>query len=335
MFDPKQRIDTIEGTARLAFEDDWTPVALPNSKDGCLFVIWAKIGTGPFDAPFFDSDAQERLKTAQWFSATHQSLHEYAINSPGVPLKGVVWHMSRCGSTLAKSLLAATDHSVAISEPGFINRIVARMSEDPNGPCSTILSSALNCFIRPNGTNLTRGYLKCTSWNVLLAPQMHAQAPSVPCIFIHRDPLLVLASLQKGMPGWTASESFLFDMCGMKAAENPLVRAADILAKYLEEALRAEASGYCRLVAYKDINSRFVDGDLPEYFGYEVTPTVREKMAKVFRFSSKNPSVKFVPDEESKRAFARNIPGLEEIAEKKLGRLYNEILLRTGQTHTS
>ena len=331
MFEPKQRIDVFEGTARLAFEDDWTPLSLHQTSDSTSAVMWAKIGVGPFHHPFFNTDVQERLKTAQWFIGTSQSLWDYAIRSPGVPLKGIVWHMSRCGSTLARNLLAATERSVAIGEPSLINSIVSNFIDEPtNGEATTTLHSAMNCFVRPDENRLQRAYLKCTSWNVLESKAMHEAMPSIPGIFIHRDPLLVLASIARGAPGWANEDSFLIGKYGIEPSVEKLERAANILAAYLRAALEAESQGFCRLVAYPDIIDRFIDGDLPEYFGYEVHPDTRKRMLESCTHNSKDLTQSFASDTDSKREYAESIPGLSELVERTFGDLYPETISRSS-----
>jgi hypothetical protein len=276
-------------------------------------------------------DVQERIKTAPWFTSKSNLLLEYALRSPSVPLKGIVWHMSRCGSTLARNLLAETDRSVVIAEPSLINSIVVDiMEESSNGEATHVLHSAFGCFVRPDGDRLERAYLKCTSWNVLVAQAMHECMPSVPGIFIHRDPLLVLASIAQGAPGWTNEDSFLIGMYGIEPSDEKLERAANILAAYLRAALEAESQGFCRLVAYPDIIPRFIDGDLPEYFGYEVDPATRERLLQASTRNSKAPTLSFTVDADSKREYAKSIPGLIELSERIFGSLYQEVLARSA-----
>ena len=118
------RIDSLEGAARLWLEDVWTPVAFMRTQSGGTAVVWADIGHGPFEAPFFSATLEKRLASAPWFLAGIESLTVYALRRPGLPLTGIVWHMSRCGSTLARNLLAAVGGSVAISEPAIVNSFV-------------------------------------------------------------------------------------------------------------------------------------------------------------------------------------------------------------------
>jgi len=324
------RIDSLEGAARLWLEDVWTPVAFMRTQSGGTAVVWADIGHGPFEAPFFSATLEKRLASAPWFLAGIESLTVYALRRPGLPLTGIVWHMSRCGSTLARNLLAAVGGSVAISEPAIVNSFVKQcMTGGHTAESTGALRAALGSFVRADGDRLSHAYLKCTSWNVLIAKTMVECAQSAPGIFVHRDPVVVLASIVRGAPGWNRPESFLIGRYGIAPSADPLERTANILAAYLRAALDAQAHGICRLVAYSEIVDRFLDGDLPAYFGYEVDAPARERMLAATREHSKQPGTKFIPDDERKRKHAESIPGLRKLCDRVFGDLYSEVLLKS------
>jgi len=151
------------------------------------------------------------------------------------------------------------------------------------------LQSALGCFVRPDGNRLLRAYLKCTSWTVLIAGTMAECTPSVPGVFIHRDPLLVLASIHRAAPGWAQSGSDLAARFGIVSSADPLEQAVHFLAAFLRSALDAEAHGILKLVAYPNILDRFINGDLPAYFGYEVDEATRVRMIAAAKYHSKEP----------------------------------------------
>ena len=117
---------------------------------------------------------------------------------------------------------------------------------------------------------------------------------------------------------------------GIEPSDEKLERAANILAAYLRAALEAESQGFCRLVAYPDIIDRFIDGDLPEYFGYEVHPATRKRMLEVSKHNSKKITQSFASDTGSKREYAQSIPGLNELVERTFGDLYPEVLSRSA-----
>ena len=313
MMSPKLKLSDSEGVAELGVQDKFTPIKIlpPNERSGSrLRVLWAEIGHGPFHAPFFDEDLMVRLADARWFVSTDAPLLAYAIRSPGVPLRGAILHMSRCGSTLARNLLGATDRSLVMSEAGLINSAIAQFTNQS-------LQPVFSGFLRPDGDRLQRSYLKCTSWNVLAADRILASFPGLPLVFIQRHSLEVLVSLSR-TPGWGEGFPGGMNSPELEHAENPIERIAIRLRDFLLAARRLEQEGRCRIVKYPEIISRFIDGDLPEYFGYDVDATTRKRMLRVAEFNSKNPQTRFRPDSKDKQSIAEESPALKLAYERHL-----------------
>jgi hypothetical protein len=282
MMNPELNLTHWQGVAELSVQDGFTPITIlpSNAAQGVpLRVVWAEIGHGPFHAPFFGEDLTVRLADARWFVSTAAPLLAYAIRSPGVPLRGAILHMSRCGSTLARNLLGATDRSLVMSEAGLVNSALAEFT-------TRSLQPAMSGFLRPDGDRLQRGYLKCTSWNVLAADR-------------------------EGFPKEFNSPEFA-------ASNDPIERVAIRLRDFLMAAHRLERQGLCRIVKYPEIISRFIDGDLPEYFGYDVDATTRTRMLGVAEFNSKNPGNRFRSDSAEKQQVARESPALNRAYEEHL-----------------
>ena len=310
---PDRKLDDHHGLAEIGVQDGFTPITIlpSNAAQGApLRVIWAEIGHGPFHAPFFGEDLTVRLADARWFVSTAAPLLAYAIRSPGVPLRGAILHMSRCGSTLARNLLGATDRSLVMSEASLVNSALAEFT-------TRSLQPAMSGFLRPDGDRLQRGYLKCTSWNVLAADRLLDSFPGLPLIFIERNPLEVLVSLSR-TPGWGEGFPKELNSPELGESDNLIERVAIRLRDFLVAARRLERQGLCRIVKYPDITSRFIDGDLPEYFGYDVDATTRKRMLGVAEFNSKNPENRFRSDSAEKQQVARESPELNRAYEKYL-----------------
>jgi hypothetical protein len=98
----------------------WLPFFL-SAHEGQRQVEWAYMGQERFTEPFFLDTLQILLRRPFNQVFRQQSgldlLLERAQSHPGLPLKGIVFHMSRCGSTLAAQWLAALSDSVVLSEP--------------------------------------------------------------------------------------------------------------------------------------------------------------------------------------------------------------------------
>ncbi len=81
----------------------WLPLFL-SARDGQPTVEWGYMGRERLTAPFFQDTLQHLL--ARPFNRLFRqrtsldTLLERARTHPGLPLGGLVFHMSRCGSTL-------------------------------------------------------------------------------------------------------------------------------------------------------------------------------------------------------------------------------------------
>ena len=310
---PELKLTHWQGVAELSVQDTFTPISIlpPNEGAGSpLRVLWAEIGHGPFSSPFFHQDLTNRLANARWFVSLPDAILPYAFRSPGVPLRGAILHMSRCGSTLARNLLGATDRSLVMSEADLVNSAIAQFT-------TRSLQPVFSGFLRPDGNRLQRSYLKCTSWNVLAADRILASFPDLPLVFIQRNSLEVLVSLSR-TPGWGEDFPGGMNSPELEQAENPIERVAIRLRDFLLAAQRLEQEGRCRIVKYPEIISRFIDGDLPEYFGYEVDEATRSRMLRVAEFNSKNPQTRFRPDSKNKQSVAEESPALKLAYERHL-----------------
>ena len=218
--------------------------------------------------------------------------------------------MSRCGSTLARNLLGAVDGSLVMSEASLVNSALAEFT-------TRSLQPAMSGFLRPDGDRLQRGYLKCTSWNVLAADRLLDSFPGLPMVFIHRNPLEVLVSLSRS-PGWGEGFPAGPSSLELETVESPIERAAIRLRDFIAAAHRLERRGVCRIVEYPDIISRFIDGDLPEYFGYDVDDATRTRMNRAAEFNSKRLQDRFRADTAEKLRGAGENPALMLAYEKYL-----------------
>ena len=102
--------------------DGWVPIRVYGAPGhpGQPFVDWCYLGTDAFIEPFFEDTIRRMLRRPFNLLFRHQTpidaLGEWHAAQPGLPPTGFIFHMSRCGSTLAARLLAALPRNVVISE---------------------------------------------------------------------------------------------------------------------------------------------------------------------------------------------------------------------------
>lgn len=283
----------------------WLPVALTEAA-GELAVDWARFGDAPTDRSFY-SDA---VATALYrpfnrvlrHATTLDAFVAAAPDQPVAPLDGLVFHMSRCGSTLVAQMLGALDATIALSEPGPLDAVVRLALERPDIPQARHIErmrAMVAALARPRGGE-RRCFLKLDSWHVLALPLFRAAFPSVPWIYLFRDPAEVLVSQQRMRGYQTVPDLVPAGLYGSALEAGPAMQCAVILAQYHAAAIDALRSGGGVAVDYATLPDAFEQRIAP-YFGIRLSGAERMRVAERASRDAKFPDTRFVPDGEAKQ----------------------------------
>lgn len=286
----------------------WLPFSLTAEA-----VEWGYMGRERFTEPFFQ-DTRQRLLRRPFNQVFRRRsgldwLLERAESHPGLPLRGIVFHMSRCGSTLAARWLAALSDSVVLSEPEPFDTLLQWQFADPLGDEAEkiallrALVSALGQARRPQDRRL---FIKPDCWHLCHVERILAAFPAVPWVFLYRDPLEVLVSQQR-MPAWYTVPGAMAghglqppdDLC-----HKPLECGAWVLAHILQGALRAVRQyPNGMLLNYRELPTA-LETRLARHFSLDLSEADKPALEGVCRHSSKQPGQPFQPDALEKRAAA-------------------------------
>ena len=276
--------------------EGWLPIGV-SWAEGRPAIDWCLAGRERLWEPFFE-DSVARL-VARPFNAVFRRrtgvevLEDWAVRRPGLPPSGFVFHMSRCGSTLVAQMLAARSDSIVLSEPAPLDamlRPAVPVAEDLHLRWLQGLISAMG---QPRVGNEQHYFIKFDCWHVLYLPLIRKAFPSVPWVFLYREPRQVIAShlRQRGVqtvPGLVNSRLFGIDPAAavrMPAAEY----CARVLGTICEAAAR-ETGGV--LVNYAQLPDAAFDTILPR-FGVSITEESRGAMDAAAGRSSKHPAFQF------------------------------------------
>jgi len=234
---------------------------------------------------FADAEADDRINrnTAYWFRVPPNLFMETAKSSKVV---GVIYHVSRCGSTLCSNLLNQVDGIRSLNEASLINNVL--INGDPR---LTQLAERLG-----PGRNII---IKTSSWNVNHAAIIDAAFPASSKMFIYRDPFEVLASFDAGHNSWIENRSILasFGDPDRLMSDDPLVRFARCLLAMLEKGNGMD----CIKVRYTDILKECLEGGLPVAFGYATDGEIGHRMVETSLKHSKRQGA-FLSDTEAKQS---------------------------------
>jgi hypothetical protein len=102
---------------------------------------------------------------------------------PRIQPTGLIFHISRCGSTLLANALKKANQVLVVSEPRRVTEtLLLRL---PSG----------------GADEPEKLVIKFTSINILAMRQMRTWWPDVPCVVVVRDPAEVMVAYEKG-GGW-------------------------------------------------------------------------------------------------------------------------------------
>src|ERR1700733_3151262 len=165
---------------------DWMPIRIYWQGDQPT-VDWCHMGKLRFTDPFFAGTIEEALR--QPFNLLFrrqtpiESLYELERCEPGLPPTGFIFHMSRCGSTLAAQMLATLPQNIVISEASPIDAILNagfRNSAVTDEQRISWLRALLSAFGRRREPREKNFFVKFDSWHTLDLALIQQAFPTVP-----------------------------------------------------------------------------------------------------------------------------------------------------------
>lgn len=320
----------MSGTDPLA---GWVPFFLSRGAGG-VFVEWGYMGERRFVEPFFHQTMTGLMRRP--FNEVFrrrtpiETLLERAPSLPGLPPAGFVFHMSRCGSTLAAQALASLTDSVVLSEAepldtlfGLLNEDAA-LSEDRRLALVRGLTSALG---QPRRNADRRLFIKLDAWHIAWADLLLRAFADTPWIFLYRNPVEVLVSHQRQpgsqlIPG-TLHASFVVPEQEVAMAYQPVEYGARVFSAILHAAERAMTTfPNGRLVNYRELPDALWT-TVADHFHLDLSPAERLTMEEIARHDAKWPAHPFRSDTAGKRHSAT--PDSLELARRWLDVPYRRL----------
>ncbi len=303
----------------------WIPLSL-SMQNGESIVDWGYMGGERFIEPFCQ-DTLQKIASAPFNRLFRQHsdldlLRKRTQCHPGLPLQGMVFHMSRCGSTLVAQWLAALPDSVVLSEPEPLDTLLQYPAPD-NGT-ETILG-LLAALGQPRRANDRCLFLKTDCWHMAHIDRLLEAFPDTPWIFLYRDPVEVLVShqLRPGrqlVPGSISAH-------GLHAPEEvmntPLAHGAWILSMIMQQAAQAiRQHGKGLLLNYSDL-MQTLNHILPKHFAIPLDVECSAIQHAVLKRDAKRPYMAFQTDIVKKRSLANT--ELLALAKRWLNTPYQEL----------
>jgi hypothetical protein len=159
-----------------------------------------------------------------------------------------VFHMSRCGSTLASRMLAECDRCFVLSEPPIVNSILDPMMPLSRAMRIALLQASFNAMILAAPTACVSVVMKFRSWNILFHDELMLALGQRPWVFVHRRGIEVLVSVLRNPPGWLRSKRTYAPFLGQQLG----LPGAEVIAMPVEEFACRMLGAFCRVAAARN-----------------------------------------------------------------------------------
>jgi hypothetical protein len=308
----------------------WLPVRVIRRGDE-IRVAWVLMGELRLLDPFFEETVRRAMaKPFQNMFVRESSMEElvaWTDAHPGVPLKGLIYHMSRCGSTLMAQQLAVLPKNIVCSEPPPLDSLLRAERTMPELPRDTLLRwiRALVSALGQARHGETALFIKMDCWNIHRIGLMQEAFPDVPWCYLYREPVEVLRDHARLpamwlVPGMLEPAELQLAMDDWEP-QSKEVYAAKALAKICASGLDAvKVRPHGQLVNHKELPGALCER-LRAHFDLEEAdvPAMRERG----QHNAKAPGAKFTGDAELKDAELEQ--RLQAAAAQHVNEIYAEL----------
>ena len=178
----------------------WIPSRLANGTVSALPVVdWVWIGDTPMDMPFFDDVLRAfRSRPINRLLRVRTSLGVLSAGAPSDAASpaGLIFHMSRCGSTLLGRMLNSMPGNLVLSEPEPVDAVLrwGKEAGASDGDRLAVLRAMVSALGRRVSGGSGRLFLKLDCWHAAALKTFREAFPATPWIYLFREPADVIDS---------------------------------------------------------------------------------------------------------------------------------------------
>ncbi len=295
----------------------WLPVdaVISNGRPG---IEWLDMTGVTLTEPFFHQTVarvrKERVSSLPRITDFDELIRLEKVSDSLSP-SGFIFHSSRCGSTLVANSCRALEGALVVAEPPVLDKLISRFftDRDEDGTKELFYSVLLKCAVSALGQrrlgNERHYFIKFATASILQFHRIRRIWPTVPALFLYRDPVEVIVSNLQNIPEWMTIES------------NPKTSAAIVdvseedLTSLCPEEFCARALGrfYSAAASAQDENSLLCNYDklsadtllrLMRFFRVPISQEEADRIRQDASLYSKDSSRTFRTDSDVKRANA-------------------------------
>ncbi|MCX6316805.1 MAG: hypothetical protein NTW29_05920 [Bacteroidetes bacterium] len=286
---------------------NWLPYKLFFQEGECA-CHWLYMGAVNPDEPFFEHSLlhmkalPENVKPFRQTSLLDM-LPAWSKNLKTATPAAIVFHLSRCGSTLVTQSLCLDPEHIVLSEVPFFDEIL-RIPYKGHTIADEQLEQWLMAAVdfhaqKRNGTE-KRLFIKTDCWHIFFYEKLRKLFPAVPFIFLYRKPDEVLQSQQKrrgmqAVPGLIEPE-----LMGMVKDELDYTQMDDYFSRVMEKILArfyqlVQTDDQVILLNYNQGIEAIME-EIATASGMQMSDEMKEKIKERSRFHAKYPDQVFAEE---------------------------------------
>lgn len=310
----------------------WYPVRLGKDFDNNL-CRWIYFADTPFKDPFFE-ESWGRVMSHEFNSKAFKvwsslnMIGQWSDKIESIPPKAIIFHASRCGSTLLAQLLGLNNQHISLAEVPFFDDLLRHYflaQKEQKKELLQHLKSSIHFYGQKRIGAEAHLFIKTDSWHFFFWKAYRQLYPVVPFALLYRHPLEIFLSHQKlkgmqAVPGLIEPEIF-----GLTSKEIKNLSQEEYLAKVLEKYYMKIMEiflqdGNSILLNYKDGIMNIIQ-EFYSFVGLSLEAAERDEFYQRQQFHAKFPQKVFNEDSPNKDVpiyLRRSLQLYEELEQMRL-----------------
>ena len=269
--------------------EGWLPIDAV-VRQGTPGLLWLDMRGVKFEEPFFADTVARRVselvpssEVFTDFDALLQIESKHTLTPP----RGLIFHASRCGSTAIANAIKTLDQTSVFCEPYAVDKLVGRLFTDVQDHrkellYSILIRAAVGVLGQHNGP--VDYFVKFSAASGFQLERLRKIWPSVPWVFVYRDPVEIIVSNLRDLPSWLnhhEDKRMAALLAGLEVDELGRVSSEEFCARVLGRLFKVvtdNLSGNTLLLNYREFSEQRVI-ELIKAFGLDVSTEERNRIA--------------------------------------------------------
>jgi hypothetical protein len=275
-------------------------------------IRWVHAGSQVPTEPFLDRWVAA-LRSRVPFAREHETEVSWLAHAvghlPDVTPAGIIFHVTRCGSTLLQNALATGEDVFAVGESAALEKLMWQTSygEPRAGASASALRDVCKAFGHYRGSSKPQLILKTGGAGVVALRALREIWPNVPCVVVIRDPIQVVVSNLRNPPSMLSEWYDAPSKCCLGSVPDQVIKAGVqefcvwLVGRICSTALE-QLDDRCLVLDYQDLTPEAALR-VAEFFSVRFSADGTEALRKTFLSDAKYGN-EFKPDAEKKKMSA-------------------------------